>query len=158
AQFFRACGWTLNSCHVEVWCLFPTGVLFTAVLQTGGNVGPFQGDTTLIFNRAITNVGEAYDISTGLFKAPVTGYYCFSFSYQADKREQSGLTLMKNSEAIVKAFNSNKPGSQHVDNASSTACLELQQGDKVSVVLPNGCHVCGIGGTTSFTGFLISKA
>uniref|UniRef100_A0A674N3L4 Complement C1q tumor necrosis factor-related protein 4-like n=1 Tax=Takifugu rubripes TaxID=31033 RepID=A0A674N3L4_TAKRU len=139
-------------------CLFPTGVLFTAVLQTGGNVGPFQGDTTLIFNRAITNVGEAYDISTGLFKAPDTGYYCFSFSYRADKREQSGLTLMKNSEAIVKAFNSNKPGSQHVDNASSTACLELQQGDKVSVVLPKSCHVCGIGGTTSFTGFLISKA
>ncbi|TWW63528.1 complement C1q tumor necrosis factor-related protein 3-like [Takifugu flavidus] len=133
-------------------------VLFTAVLQTGGNVGPFQGDTTLIFNRAITNVGEAYDISTGLFKAPVTGYYCFSFSYRADKREQSGLTLMKNSEAIVKAFNSNKPGIQHVDNASSTACLELQRGDHVSVVLPNGCHACGIGGTTSFTGFLISKA
>ncbi|TWW53008.1 cerebellin-3-like [Takifugu flavidus] len=132
-------------------------VLFTAVLQTGGNVGPFQGDTTLIFNRAITNVGEAYDTSTGLFKAPVTGYYCFSFSYRADKREQSGLTLMKNDEAIV-AFNSNKPGCLHVDNASSTACLELQRGDKVSVVLPNGCHVCGIGGTTSFTGFLISKA
>ncbi|XP_056884375.1 complement C1q tumor necrosis factor-related protein 3-like isoform X1 [Takifugu flavidus] len=138
-------------------------VLFTAVLQTGGNVGPFQGDTTLIFNRAITNVGEAYDISTvslltGLFKAPVTGFYCFSFSYQADKREQSGLTLMKNDEAIVKAFNSNQPGIQHVDNASSTACLELQRGDHVSVVLPKSCHVCGIGKTTSFTGFLISKA
>ncbi|TWW63523.1 hypothetical protein D4764_03G0005310 [Takifugu flavidus] len=40
-----------------------------------------------------------------------------------------------------------------LDNASSTACLELQRGDHVSVVLPNGCHVSGIGGTTSFTGF-----
>ncbi|TWW63322.1 hypothetical protein D4764_03G0003300 [Takifugu flavidus] len=122
----------------------------------------------LMSSRAITNVGEAYDISTGESHCPADGHTSGSFlqgqsssvplRFESLTSKTQRRTVMKNSEAIVKAFNSNKPGSQHVDNASSTACLELQRGDHVSVVLPNGCHACGIGGTTSFTGFLISKA
>lgn len=96
-------------------------------------------------------------VSAGIFKAPVAGYYSFSFFYQADKRRKSGLFLIKNSEVIVKAFDGNQKGSEFTDNAGNTACLMLQTGDKVFVRLPAGCHVSASDSTTTFSGFLLSE-
>jgi hypothetical protein len=37
-------------------------------------LGPHQ---TLKFDRVVTNAGNGYDPTTGLFTAPVAGYYAF---------------------------------------------------------------------------------
>uniref|UniRef100_A0A3Q3WME5 C1q domain-containing protein n=1 Tax=Mola mola TaxID=94237 RepID=A0A3Q3WME5_MOLML len=124
------------------------------VANRGGNYGPFQGDTSVVFNVEITNVGDLMStlVSTGIFKAPVAGYYCFTFAYKAAKNQKSGLSLMKNNSIIVKTSDDNKNGPDFTDNASNTACL-----DQVSVVLPAQYHVWAADRVTTFSGFLISE-
>lgn len=40
-------------------------VAFSAGLTDSGSVGPFDDETTLIFSKTFSNVGGAYDQSTG---------------------------------------------------------------------------------------------
>lgn len=42
-------------------------VMFTAVADQGGNYGPFDADRTLVFNTAITNIGDGYDSTSGKY-------------------------------------------------------------------------------------------
>lgn len=102
-------------------------------------------------------INESSFVSTGIFKAPVAGYYYFSFFYQAQKGRKSGLALVKNSEVIVKTFDDTKPGPEYTDNGGNNACLELKAGDKVFVRLLANCHVLASAKATTFTGFLISE-
>ncbi|XP_068164747.1 C1q-related factor-like [Antennarius striatus] len=129
---------------------------FTAVADLGGNFGPFPEERTLVFNTEITNIGGHYDCTSGIFKAPVPGYYYFTFFYHAGKQHQSGLTLMKDHEVIVRAFDNNQKGAEFSDNAGNAAFLQLDRGDNVFVHLPANCHVYASKSTTSFSGFLIT--
>ena len=48
--------------------LFHTGktkVAFSAMIEKGGAYGPFNADVTLAFNKVFTNIGDAYNSSTG---------------------------------------------------------------------------------------------
>ena len=40
-------------------------VAFSVGLTNDGYVGPFSSTTTLVYERAITNIGNAYNPSTG---------------------------------------------------------------------------------------------
>ncbi len=48
-----------------MFCFTENKVAFTAVAEKGGKVGPHQGDTTLVFNTNLTNVGGGYDNTSG---------------------------------------------------------------------------------------------
>ena len=41
--------------------------------------------SVLVFEQAITNVGQAYNPTTGIFKAPVPGIYVFSVTLMSDQ-------------------------------------------------------------------------
>ena len=53
-------------------------VRFQAYRTTTQTVAGGNTSTTVVFDTAITNVGSAYNTSTGIFTAPTTGYYGFS--------------------------------------------------------------------------------
>ena len=40
-------------------------VAFSAGLTDAGSVGPFDEETTLIFSKTISNIGQAYDQTAG---------------------------------------------------------------------------------------------
>ncbi|XP_030286579.1 complement C1q-like protein 4 [Sparus aurata] len=132
-------------------------VMFTAVAAQGGNIGPFPTDSILKFDTIITNVGEGYDNTSGVFKAPIAGVYYFTFSYQAPKNYTSGLLLMKNDSVVVKAADHNGRGEYLTDNGGNSAILELALGDKVFMQLPANHCVWTADRTTSFSGFRISQ-
>ncbi|XP_075884110.1 complement C1q tumor necrosis factor-related protein 3-like [Nelusetta ayraudi] len=132
-------------------------VCFTAVAAMGHEHGPFDENITLEFSKVITNVGNAYDPTSGIFRAPVTGSYFFSFFYQAKKTQMSGLSLVKNQSVIIKTFDHTKPGSQYCDNGGNTAILKLSAGDRVSVQLPAQCCIHAYEDVTTFSGFLIAQ-
>ncbi|XP_030286575.1 complement C1q subcomponent subunit C-like [Sparus aurata] len=132
-----------------------TKVAFSALIETGGAYGPFKTDVTLAFNKVLTNIGGAYDSSTGVFTAPVTGVYHFSFFYHAGGKHKARLTLFKNDKKIVKSSN-HQTGSNTADNGGNAVVLQLQQGDKVYVSMPENHHVWATSISTSFSGFLLS--
>ncbi|XP_030287329.1 complement C1q-like protein 4 [Sparus aurata] len=131
-----------------------TKVAFSALIETGGAHGPFNKDKTLAFNKVFTNIGDAYNSCSGVFTAPVTGVYHFSFFYHAGGEHKARLTLFKNSEMIVKSSD-HQTGSDGADNGGNAAVLQLQQGDKVYVSMPANHHVWAAENHTSFSGFQV---
>ncbi|XP_053176287.1 complement C1q-like protein 2 [Scomber japonicus] len=55
-------------------------VAFSLGLTDSGLIGPFNTAITLKFSKVITNFGQVYSPTTGLFTAPVRGAYYFSFT------------------------------------------------------------------------------
>lgn len=53
---------------------------FQAYRTTNQTVAGGNTTTTIIFDTAISNVGSAYNTSTGIFTAPATGFYSFAAS------------------------------------------------------------------------------
>uniref|UniRef100_A0A3Q2X674 Cerebellin 10 n=1 Tax=Haplochromis burtoni TaxID=8153 RepID=A0A3Q2X674_HAPBU len=114
--------------------LSATQVAFSAFLmnQGTGYTGPFPTLFTLIFKRAVTNIGNAYNPSTGIFTAPVRGVYHFDWKVYGKENIQAGALLYRNGEKISTAYELPTSGGVSASNAAS---LLLQAGDQVSVRL-----------------------
>ncbi|XP_067435930.1 complement C1q-like protein 4 [Thunnus thynnus] len=131
-----------------------TMVAFTAVAD-GGAHGPFNMDTTLVYNEVITNIGDAYNSCSGIFSAPVAGLYYFTFFYHAGGEHPSKLFLMKNCKTIVMTHD-HKSSYDTADNGGNAAFLQLKEGDQVFVRLVANTHVWG-SCHTNFSGFLVRQ-
>ncbi|XP_022616981.1 complement C1q tumor necrosis factor-related protein 3-like [Seriola dumerili] len=138
-----------------------TMVVFSVKAEEGGAYGPFDTDRTMTYNTVITNIGNAYNVSTGVFTAPVAGVYYFTFFYHAGGEHVSKLILHKNKEPVVMTSDHNgkvtRCNSETADNGGNAVFLKLEKGDKVSVQLPAGAHVWASEGHTTFSGFLVNS-
>uniref|UniRef100_A0A3P9ICT1 C1q domain-containing protein n=1 Tax=Oryzias latipes TaxID=8090 RepID=A0A3P9ICT1_ORYLA len=128
--------------YVDVFFVAPTRVVFTATTAESGAIGPFSNNTNVLYKTAITNVGQAYNPSTGIFTAPVNGIYYFSFFCHSGGSRLVDLKLMKNEEFIVGIYD-HATIHDGADNAGNAAFLQLQRGDQVSVRLAANTHVWG---------------
>ncbi|XP_017287513.1 complement C1q-like protein 2 [Kryptolebias marmoratus] len=134
-----------------------TKVVFSAA--TGGNggpIGPYSTHTTIIYRTVITNVGNAYNQFTGIFAAPVSGVYYFTFFYHAGGGNRVSLTLMKNNQVVVSAYD-HQSSHDGADNGGNAAFLQLQQGDHVYIRLGPNTHVWGNNDITTFSGLLLHQ-
>ncbi|XP_072320370.1 complement C1q-like protein 2, partial [Eucyclogobius newberryi] len=109
-------------------------VAFSVGLSDSGAVGPFDSETTLKFNKVLTNEGSAYDPQTGLFSAPVPGLYVFSFCVLDFLKGYMGVSLHHNDRPISFSLKLNAHGGY--DSACNSAILRLNAGDAVSLRLP----------------------
>ncbi|XP_018543809.1 cerebellin-2 [Lates calcarifer] len=133
-----------------------TKVIFSAEAGRGdASIGPFNTDTTVIYKKVITNIGNAYSQSTGIFAAPVAGVYYFSIFYHASGSHGSMLRLFKNSEEIVIAHDF-QSDSDRADNGANAVFLQLQHGDQVYVQLAANSHIWGASHST-FSGYLVGQ-
>ena len=112
------------------------------------------GGHVLVFDVVKTNVGSAYNHHDGIFTAPSTGSYVFSWTVTSGYHSYVYSELMVNSSPFGKLLtNSQATADEHV--ASSVVAVALTQGDVVYV------RVAGSSGTlasqsnvyTSFTGW-----
>uniref|UniRef100_A0A3B4UKZ9 C1q domain-containing protein n=1 Tax=Seriola dumerili TaxID=41447 RepID=A0A3B4UKZ9_SERDU len=151
----------LNSRNTLLVYVERTMVVFSVKAEEGGAYGPFDTDRTMTYNTVITNIGNAYNVSTGVFTAPVAGVYYFTFFYHAGGEHVSKLILHKNKEPVVMTSDHNgkvtRCNSETADNGGNAVFLKLEKGDKVSVQLPAGAHVWASEGHTTFSGFLVNS-
>ncbi|XP_066550283.1 complement C1q tumor necrosis factor-related protein 3 isoform X2 [Amia ocellicauda] len=122
----------------------------TAVSQTG----PFNTEITLVYKNLFTNIGNAYNPTTGIFTAPVKGVYDFSFSAFKNSGEVMGVMLYKNGKRIVIVYDNNPQDTQ--DSGSNRAVLQLDVGDQVYLRLyPNAQIYDNENNFNTFTGVLL---
>jgi len=55
------------------------------------NLGPVSENSDIIFDRVVTNVGGAYNPTTGRFTAPINGTYQFNVIVSAQGRQKVNI-------------------------------------------------------------------
>ncbi|KAF1378085.1 hypothetical protein PFLUV_G00185980 [Perca fluviatilis] len=133
-------------------------VAFSASLLDGGqaaNVGPFPSPPTLVFQNFITNIGNAYNSTSGVFTAPVRGAYNFEWTVgaYADGSHASAAWLVRNSDQVFIAYEYQTAGFM---SSSKAVTLLLKVGDTVSVHLAtNTLAFDNENHHNTFSGFLL---
>ncbi|XP_071139370.1 complement C1q tumor necrosis factor-related protein 3-like [Mytilus edulis] len=112
-----------------------------------------HGAQTVIFDKDITNIGNAYNPHTGLFKAPYAGLYFFSCTFLKQRSTFLRVQMMKNNIEVQLGY-ANKESKS--DAGSMIAVVYLKTGDIVKVrhhptFGPETMH----GHWSFFTGYLI---
>ncbi|XP_059191972.1 complement C1q-like protein 2 [Centropristis striata] len=129
-------------------------VAFYTGLTDDGHVGPFNTDTTLKYSKVFTNIGDAYNPSTGFFTAPVRGVYYFQFTMCGYQTGYTGVYVYKNDQWIM--FNGEKKDEAGYDFMTNSVVLELMAGDEIRLVLPGGYHLYDINHNyNTFSGSLL---
>ncbi|XP_052412461.1 cerebellin-2 [Carassius gibelio] len=114
-----------------------TKVAFSATLSSSlGSkyFGPHAEATTLAYENAFTNIGNAYDTKTGIFTAPVKGVYFFNFVVFNPDEEPTAVRLLKNGNPVVTASD-NAPGLDTEDTTTNSVSLLLERWDTVYLQL-----------------------
>ncbi|XP_054478554.1 uncharacterized protein LOC129110495 [Anoplopoma fimbria] len=126
---------------------------FSAGLTISGKIGPFNTETPLIYRRVFTNIGGAYDASTGIFTAPVKGAYYFRFTaFNNSDREWMAVNLYHNSQRILH----NSEFSHGHTTIANALILQLEQGSVVSLHLAVNTGLYDDSSTlNTFSGFLL---
>ncbi|XP_063069978.1 cerebellin-1-like [Engraulis encrasicolus] len=131
-------------------------VAFAAALT---NKGYIQADDSLnmnlVFEKVLTNVGQAYSTETGFFTAPVKGVYFFRFTVRDDMaRRWMDVRLHKNGQQVVQLEESGDDG--FATYLSSGLALDMEEGDTVNMVLPAKRRVYDdYANHSTFSGFLV---
>ncbi|XP_061180568.1 uncharacterized protein LOC133189173 [Saccostrea echinata] len=110
-----------------------------------------SGPGVIIFDHVISNIGSGYDITSGVFSAPTTGFYVFSWSIET-YGQLTECALLVN--GLKMGTSKSDQASSYYDTTTSFAVLNLTRKDKVWVRVESGraeaMH-------TMFSGWMINK-
>ena len=105
-------------------------------------------NTVMPFEQETLNVGNAFNISTGIFTAPLSGTYFFIFSSFADNTYSSlSFNLQLNDAQIAICYS---PYGIYYCNIPYT--LKLSSGDRIQVYLQQGST-----NNANFVGWLVEE-
>ncbi len=135
---------------------------FSVALTTDNMVrncyNPFRTDHIIVYKHIFINLGDGYNVETGIFTAPRSGVYSLALTIYSD----GGLfgifstcaNLQVNGQAVYTLHEQN--GLDLEDSATVVMAMKLLAGDQVAVSLPRGCIICDNGNHyNTFTGFLL---
>uniref|UniRef100_A0A671TMX3 C1q domain-containing protein n=1 Tax=Sparus aurata TaxID=8175 RepID=A0A671TMX3_SPAAU len=130
-------------------------VAFYTALTDAETLGPYNTDITLKYSKVFTNIGNAYNPSTGFFTAPVKGVYYLQFTVFGFKAGHIGVLVYKNNQRII--YNREENNNDRVpEYISNSLVLELTAGDEIYLVLPSGWTIYDDSGNHStFSGSLL---
>uniref|UniRef100_A0A671KLE8 Cerebellin 7 n=1 Tax=Sinocyclocheilus anshuiensis TaxID=1608454 RepID=A0A671KLE8_9TELE len=111
-------------------------IAFSATLGNRGDVGPFNTNVPLVYQKVFLNAGSCYNTGTGIFTAPVKGVYFFSLSGHNKTSKPMALRLFKNGEPMTIIYNHplTDAGIRY-ESLSNSITLMLEKGDQVFVHL-----------------------
>ncbi|XP_060076926.1 adiponectin-like [Ylistrum balloti] len=132
--------------------LISNRVAFYATLRNTVNVNLGM---TLIFQNVVTNEGNRYNPTTGVFTCGVPGIYVFSWSICVGKDDFVNTELVKNGQMVNMQFTSGTD--KYEISTSHMTVLSLQTNDRVNVMVYRNPSPQSftIGDATTFSGFLL---
>ena len=124
--------------------------------QDSPNDGASLGQHQIVqFNDAITNIGNAYDVHSGIFTAPAAGSYAFFLSQMTPNQHgYLELEINKNGVTILDRVYSESGSNDWDDQGSTLVTTHLATGDRVWVQEVYGDAVRA-DYWTIFSGFLV---
>nr|XP_034307888.1 complement C1q-like protein 4 [Crassostrea gigas] len=127
-------------------------VAFSAILSRVTTVG---GKEVVKYDSLLTNVGGAYDKSTGIFTAPFKGIYTISCSVMSSTSNYVHLDIMKNGKKLSIVFSASGTN----PHSAQTLQLLLNKGDKIWIQNHNGIKAIlhDHGSYNLFSGVLITQ-
>ncbi|CAG2194978.1 unnamed protein product [Mytilus edulis] len=93
--------------------------------------------SAVAYNTVITNLGNGFDKSTGIFTAPSNGVYIFSWTVLTHAGKYFYTYLSLNGNLITRNYAGAKGVADHI-SSSQNAVLELKRDDKVFVKVQDG--------------------
>ena len=120
-----------------------------------------QGATQILkWNNIILNIGGGYDDTTGLFTAPISGFYHFSYWCMSDNDTNAFVVQWKknglpytNGKHPVEASNYENGHGGH-KSLSGSNIIDLEAGDTVALWVTSATFYTQYNG---FSGFYISS-
>ncbi|KAM9425340.1 cerebellin 11 [Pholidichthys leucotaenia] len=133
----------------------PPQIAFSVSLSNSGQINKDSStDKTLVFKRVFSNIGNGYDVNTGIFTAPVNGLYHFTFSTYGSNSRITGAILKKNNVQQISTYEA--PSGDGATSNGNAAILQLAADDKVHVEMWENAWVYDdLNGLTTFSGFLL---
>ena len=116
--------------------------------------GQYSGN--IRFSNVLTNYGDRYNSTTGIFTCDVPGLYYFSLVvYKSAYADIASCFIRKNNHNTIEAFsNPIPPADAGYFEASTSVVLHLAHGDTVDLA---GCTAAStMEWLTSFSGFLVT--
>ncbi|XP_030293618.1 complement C1q-like protein 2 isoform X2 [Sparus aurata] len=114
-------------------------VAFYTALTDAGTLGPYNTDITLKYSKVFTNIGNAYNPSTGFFTAPVKGVYNLQFTVMGYNAGNTAVYVYKNTQKIMANWEQNNNGVP--EYFTNSLVLELTAGDEIHLVLRSGHYI-----------------
>ena len=102
-----------------------TMVAFTAVLNQN-RLSNYPAKTTVVFGKAVTNIGNGYNPDDGVFTAPYDGIYQFSATILADMNGEVWCSFLQNSKRVASVYA--RASDRRHDQGSITLVLQLMKG------------------------------
>lgn len=129
-------------------------VAISVGLTNSGGVGPFNVETTLVYQKVFYNLGQAYNPTTGIFTAPQKGAYYFRFTaFDSRPNIVTGLTMYHNQRPVLHAGSQTVGRNVHYSNAT---VLQMEVGDVVSMKIPPTYYLYDDqNNSCTLTGFLL---
>jgi hypothetical protein len=108
-----------------------------------------------VFNRVLTNVGDAYHQSTGVFTAPVDGLYTFHLHFHGGSSNDTTLDIFSLLKGSIGFAYAEGHGMDPRETGVGSAVSHLTKGEEISVRHYYGDKSIWCSVFTSFSGMLI---
>jgi hypothetical protein len=130
-------------------------VAFTAGVSTA-DLTHLGDHHTIVFDKPITNFGNAYSISTGIFQAPLKGIYVFTLTFMVVPRHSEYLEIVVDGNALNDIFADASSGGDFMSTTKQWI-LNLNSGSDVWIRTSSFENMGQIHGKmhTVFSGFLL---
>jgi hypothetical protein len=121
------------------------------------SISSFTEANDITFSESISNVGQGFDVSRGVFTAPVTGTFEFSFSSMTGAiiGSYAQVNVGKNGAVMLRFMDINQSG--QYNNFGHEWQLILQKGDEINLQLAAGTIYADSNWPTSFIGHLVAE-